>query len=373
MKHNTGLLLLICAFCVSLTNAVEYLQSGVTWAVHKDVSLNITKYFWEGFRDNLYETVFCEDGCHFNHGEDTILTAVSSNVTIYNMTFDTVNFTNTDNIIVLIESSQTIKIVIEKLLFSVKYNFISESPIYSDIGNGSYSNEMTVTLAVQPNNCNTTGKFQAKFNSIVVQINDLDNHPIKIEAKTIPSIRLSAMFERWRKFALDRINDMLSLFKQDIEDGFNNRFAELIYTSTDDPHTPCNLTEPSNLRLCPVATPIRHFSNPLLRNFTQTSVCVCENLIDYETKTLNPSIREDFISTRLYAMTFAPNRSESLVNLVDSENLKYMPTFESDKTGYKIQSFASEDFINSFTRSFSIDGKLDIPLHKNTTVLLGQA
>lgn len=58
MKYNIGLLLLICAYCISSANAVEYLQSGVTWAVHKDVTLNVTKYFWSDFRENLYKTVF---------------------------------------------------------------------------------------------------------------------------------------------------------------------------------------------------------------------------------------------------------------------------------------------------------------------------
>jgi hypothetical protein len=277
---------------------------------------------------------------------------------------------------VLIESSQTIKIVIERLFFSVKYDFISESPIYSDIGKGNYSNEMTVTLAVQPSYCNTTGKFQARFNSIVVQIFDIAQHKIEVEANTIPIMRMAGQYERWRVFVLERINEMLKIFKDDIEDGLNDWFSDLIYTSTNrnrDPYTPCNLTDPSQIELCPVATPLRYFSSTLTRSyFRHTDVCICENLIDYQERTFNPSIREDFISTRLYAMTFAPNRTKSLVNLVEGADLKYMPTYESDRGVYQIQSFVSEDFLNSITRSFSIDGKLIIMMHENTTELLGQ-
>jgi len=51
---------------------------------------------------------------------------------------------------VLIESSQTIKIVFENLHFNMTFNFTATSPLYSDYGNGTYASKMTITLAITP-------------------------------------------------------------------------------------------------------------------------------------------------------------------------------------------------------------------------------
>ena len=130
--------------------AVEYLQSGVTVAIHKDISSNITKYFWDDFRRNLKHTVFCRGGCVVEHGDDRLMTAIASNTTIYNFTIDEVDFNTDDHVMVLIESSQTIKIVIEKFFFNSSFNFVARSPLYFDEGSGNLANKMTITLAISP-------------------------------------------------------------------------------------------------------------------------------------------------------------------------------------------------------------------------------
>ena len=75
---------------------------------------------------------------------------MDADIKIYNLTIDNVNFTD-DQIMVLIESSQTIKIVVENIYFNATFDFDSNSTIYSDEGSGYFSNNMTVTIAVQPN------------------------------------------------------------------------------------------------------------------------------------------------------------------------------------------------------------------------------
>lgn len=67
-------------------------------------------------------------------------------------------------------------------------------------------------------------------------------------------------------------------------------------------------------------------------------------------------------------MTFAPN-STSAPHLLDNEYLKFMPTYESDRTNYLLQSFISEDFINSIISSYTVDGKLMLNILNHTDSL----
>jgi len=98
---------------------------------------------------------------------------------------------------------------------------------------------------------------------------------------------------------------------------------------------------------------------------------MCENLIDYQEKTSNPSIRDDFISTRLYGMTFAPNKTDSVPSLPNPTDLKYMPTYEQSKIDDVIQIFISEDFLNSITNSYATDNQLNVTLMENGSELVG--
>mmetsp|Transcript_10973 Transcript_10973/g.9709 ORF Transcript_10973/g.9709 Transcript_10973/m.9709 type:complete len:90 (-) Transcript_10973:1397-1666(-) len=79
-----------------------------------------------------------------------ILTAVSSDITFYDLHFDEIKFKHENNVVVLIESSQTIKIVIEELDFDTHFKFKSNSPVFTDEGDGFVNNTMTLTLAIQP-------------------------------------------------------------------------------------------------------------------------------------------------------------------------------------------------------------------------------
>jgi hypothetical protein len=56
--------------------------------------------------------------------------------------------------------------------------------------------------------------------------------------------------ESWRRFILDRINEMLKIFQSDIENYLNRAFAQSVYSSTNatrEPNTPCNLTRPEDI------------------------------------------------------------------------------------------------------------------------------
>ena len=103
---------------------------------------------------------------------------------------------------------------------------------------------------------------------------------------------------------------------------------------------------------------------PLLdiSSLEEVDVWMCQNLVDYSQKVLNPSIRDDFISARFYSMTFSPMREETLNNLIPSDQLKYMPTYESTAIRNYIQTFVSQFFANSLITSFTRDGRLDILL-----------
>lgn len=80
---------------------------------------------------------------------------------------------------------------------------------------------------------------------------------------------------------------------------------------------------------------------------------MCQNLIAFEATTTNPTIRENFISTRAYAMSFDPKADiESIDNsLKPMGNMRYMPTYEDNAEGRYLQYFVSEHFINSFILS----------------------
>mmetsp|Transcript_5795 Transcript_5795/g.6541 ORF Transcript_5795/g.6541 Transcript_5795/m.6541 type:complete len:102 (+) Transcript_5795:401-706(+) len=94
---------------------------------------------------------------------------------------------------------------------------------------------------------------------------------------------------------------------------------------------------------------------------------MCQNLVDYQKEILNPSIRDDFISLRFYAMTFSPNREETLANLIPSSELKYMPTYEVTNDENLVQMFISENYINSIIVSFAIDGILNRTIVEDKT------
>jgi len=78
--------------------------------------------FWPKFYDNLKKTTFCQEGCPIDHGESKLMNA---NLTIYNLSYPNVDFNTKDHIMVLIESSQTIKIVIERLYVNSVFYFKS--------------------------------------------------------------------------------------------------------------------------------------------------------------------------------------------------------------------------------------------------------
>lgn len=88
--------------------------------------------------------------------------------------------------------------------------------------------------------------------------------------------------------------------------------------------------------------------------------------------TLNPSIREEFISTRFYALTFAPNKTNGeRPNLVNSTELVHMPTYETEKRDKVIQSFISQDLLNSIISSYADKGKFNVQVSKNSTDVMG--
>ena len=254
---------------------------------------------------------------------------------------------------VLIESSQTIKIVIEKLTTSATFNFSSDSLIFTDSGAGEMSNSMTLTLAIQPTYCNETGIAKIKINSIVAQIFDQDKHKFVVNTTTIPMRIVGDFIENWRQFIIKGINDLAKIFNSDIENLLNVKYAYSTDRSVD-PNTPCQIESSTLIKLCPLASPIHNIS----RILETTSVCMCHNLIDYREKIYNPSIRDDFISTRIYGMSFAPNRSENIEkSLINRTELKYMPTYEeSNKDIDLLQLFISEDVINSLILSYSDEG-----------------
>jgi len=292
-----------------------------------------------------------------------ILTAVSSDITFYDLHFDEIKFKHENNVVVLIESSQTIKIVIEELDFDTHFKFKSNSPVFTDEGDGFVNNTMTLTLAIQPSYWSVTGKVLLKFNSIVVQIFNFEENNFMLKANTIP-LQLSAeQFRNWRKLILTRINDMLKIFKDDIEDSVNIYFANKFYEETNDTNSSWNISDPILRIKCPLAIPFRD-----IRDLSLTEdVCMCQNLVDYQKEILNPSIRDDFISLRFYAMTFSPNREETLANLIPSSELKYMPTYEVTNDENLVQMFISENYINSIIVSFAIDGILNRTIVEDKT------
>lgn len=64
-------------------------------------------------------------------------------------------------------------------------------------------------------------------------------------------------------------------------------------------------------------------------------------------------------------MTFAPNKTEA-PNLTSREHLKFMPTYESERSEAYFQSFISEDFINSMISSYTINDKLMLNILNQT-------
>ena len=271
---------------------------------------------------------------------------------------------------VLIESSQTIKIVVDKLYFKVGFDFKANSTLFSDEGNGTISNNMTLTLAITPGYCQQTGKLKVHFNSIVINSQNPELYKFELNAKTFPLMQLKDDIESWRTFLINKVNEMLKIFQQDIEDRLNQYFGNMIYSftnSTIDADTACKLKKTEDIQLCPLAIPIKYIADKI-----ETSpVWIWENLIDYKEKTYNPSIREDFISTRFYAMTFAPNKTNGeLPNLINSTDLVYMPTYESDRKEMIIQFFISQAFINSIISSYADKGVLNLKIANKSNNIL---
>lgn len=67
---------------------------------------------------------------------------------------------------------------------------------------------------------------------------------------TLPMMQNRESIEMWRRFILDRINEMLKIFQSDIEDYLNSAFSQSVYSSTNitrEPNTPCNLTRAEDI------------------------------------------------------------------------------------------------------------------------------
>ena len=264
MKINYALTLL--SWLYTFVRWVEYLQSGITLAIQKDISQSITKDFWDSFSKNLKNTTFCDKkGWPIDHSEDKQIIGIQSNITIFNMKFKDINFTQADHMMVLIESSQTIKIVIDKFYFKVGFDFDANSTIFSDSGNGTFSNNMTITLAITPTYWSETGKLKIHFNSIVV--NNAPNqeaYKFELNAKTFPIMQVQENIERWRGFIITKMNELLKIFQQDIENYINQFFGNKIYSFTNrtiEQYTSWNLTAKSDIQLWPLAIPIRYVND----------------------------------------------------------------------------------------------------------------
>jgi len=133
---------------------------------------------------------------------------------------------------VLIESSQTVKLTIDQLDFIEAFEFVSDSPVFSDYGSANYSACLSITLALQPTFCNTTGRVKTVINSIVAQVQNLKKDRLKVTTNTIPLVMMGEFFQNIDRFMLEKINDMLRLFRLDIERWANNMISETFYTNT---------------------------------------------------------------------------------------------------------------------------------------------
>lgn len=70
-------------------------------------------------------------------------------------------------------------------------------------------------------------------------------------------------------------------------------------------------------------------------------------------------------------MTFAPNKTNGeLPNLINSTDLVYMPTYESDKKLMIVQFFISQAFINSIISSYADRGVLDLLITNKSNNIL---
>lgn len=190
-------------------------------------------FFWPRFQENIVRTVFCREGCNIPLSDTEIYTATSTNITIKDLQFPMVQFNNDANVMVLIESSQTVKIVIEKFMFTSTFKFSSDSPVFQDEGYGNFTNSMTLTLAIQPNFTRDQGIFRMNIHSIVAQIFDLTCNNINISAGTIPLKLVAEQTENMRFFLLSRMNDMLKLFNPQIENFVNTELLNPFYSFTD--------------------------------------------------------------------------------------------------------------------------------------------
>ena len=188
---------------------------------------------------------------------------VPADFTIYNFTINELDFDRKDknHIMVLIESSQTIKIFIQNLNFNASFAFKSNCSFFSDEGTGQISNLMTVTLAVQPSYCPKSGRLEAIFNSIIVLPLNITQNKLVLNAKTYPSMQYVDSLEKFRVFILSHINDFIKLYKKDLEDMLNLRLKKMIYIPTkpnkEFSHVPCNLTDEDDIKNCPLAVPIK--------------------------------------------------------------------------------------------------------------------
>lgn len=216
-------------------------------ALYKEISTKFSVDFYPSFRDELTNTTFCITGCDLNLDSERLSGA---NFTVYNFTFSEFNYTNKDHTMVLIESSQTIKIVLENLYLNASFKFVTNSSIYNDSGDGYFSNNMTITIAMQPSYCNLTGRVKGIFNSIVVQVNNLNDTKFILNAQTFPTMQLADSVEHWREFLLTNIIDYIKIFRNNFTNDFNLMISNLVYETTNttvDPTTACNLTKTNDI------------------------------------------------------------------------------------------------------------------------------
>ena len=56
--YSYPLVIAVLLLFINLAYCVEYVQSGVTVAIHKDISSRFTTDLWPKFADKLVDTVF---------------------------------------------------------------------------------------------------------------------------------------------------------------------------------------------------------------------------------------------------------------------------------------------------------------------------
>lgn len=157
---------------------------------------------------------------------------MKENFLIYNFTLNNVTVTTDDQLIALIESSQTLKITIQDISFNSTFMFKSNSSFYSDEGNGKFSNNMKMTFALTPSHNYTTGEVMIKIHSIFIEIKNLQENVFYLNATTYPTLQIQKNVEDIRVFILSKINEMVKMFKADIQAIINQKIFNVFYSYT---------------------------------------------------------------------------------------------------------------------------------------------